>query len=232
MEVNKSQMAERILDLTMEIINLLTGEDCIIMKKTDGTHDKRGSGGWTKTQNRITVHLPHSLILQRNNDEKILALTYKIIHLMTGEKWSYLKDDTDQYRDVMTENHQPTKAQEGSSTRNTSERCSHHLYSRGYKEENSNNPEEHLDKGLLNIKVEDQMCTDEKILTNISSDLDTSCYYIYSLFLTYMSLPCMIDVQDLMLKAKPCMLIWQGREEVCMLQLSPASLSLECLEVN
>ncbi|XP_040293563.1 zinc finger protein 568-like [Bufo bufo] len=181
MEVDKSQMAERILDLTMEIINLLTGEDCIIMKKADQcvSHNKRGSGGWSKTQNQITVRLPHSLMHERNNDEKILALTYKIIHLLTGEDWKYLKVQRDQYRDLMIENHQPFKSQDDSSNRNTPERSPSPMYSQKYDEDNSDNPPELKDKDLLNIKVEvidedgeyiqgDQMHTDEKLPTDMS----------------------------------------------------------------
>ncbi|XP_069836831.1 zinc finger protein 154-like [Dendropsophus ebraccatus] len=191
MEVDKSQMAERILDLTMEIISLLTGEDCIIMKKTDQgvSHSKRGSGQWSKTQNRITVHLPHSLMHGRNNDEKILALTYKIIHLLTGKKWNYLEDHKDQYKETTIKNHQSIKS-EGSSNRNSQERSSSPMYSKDCTEENSDHPQEHQDEGLLNIKVEvidedeaymrdDQVCTDEEIPADMSpayahSSRDTS----------------------------------------------------------
>ncbi|XP_073542330.1 uncharacterized protein [Phyllobates terribilis] len=179
MEIDKAEMAEKLLDLTMEIVNLLTGEDCVIMKKTDQSVSlsKPGPEGWSKTQNRITVRLPHSVKHERSNDERILALTYKIIHLLTGEEWKYL-EDKNQYKD-MTENQQSVKSQDRPSSRNTPERCSSPLGSQSFEQENDNSPE-HQDENLLNIKVEvvdedeeyisgDHICTNEESATDRSA---------------------------------------------------------------
>ncbi|XP_075205270.1 uncharacterized protein LOC142311083 isoform X1 [Anomaloglossus baeobatrachus] len=155
MEIDKAEMAEKLLDLTMEIINLLTGEDCIIVKKTDQSDSlrKHGSGGWSKTQNRISLRLPHALMHERNNDDKILALTYKIIHLLTGEKWNYLEDKT-QDKDTMTETLQSVKSQDCPKTRNTLERCSSPVGSKSLKEKHKDDSQEHQGEDLHNIKVE------------------------------------------------------------------------------
>ncbi|XP_075034302.1 uncharacterized protein LOC142095266 [Mixophyes fleayi] len=103
MDKDTSHMAERILNLTLEIIYLLTGEDCIMVKKF---------GEWVT---------PYSLIHESENDQEILELTNKIIQLLTGEvpircqdvtvyfsmeEWEYLEGHKDLYKDVM-ENNQP-----------------------------------------------------------------------------------------------------------------------------
>ncbi|PIO32174.1 hypothetical protein AB205_0033420, partial [Aquarana catesbeiana] len=74
MEANCTNLTERILRLTLEIIYLLTGEDNIVAKKTsvDG-------------QNPIMVPLHFLLTSEISNDKKILEVTQKIIELLTGE---------------------------------------------------------------------------------------------------------------------------------------------------
>ncbi|XP_069611421.1 zinc finger protein 3-like isoform X4 [Ranitomeya imitator] len=172
LKMDKAGMAEKLLDLTMDIINLLTGEDCVIMKKTDQdvSVSKPGSEGWSKTQNRITVRLPHSLMHERNNDDKILALTYKIIHLLTGEEWNYL-EDKNQYKD-MIENQQSAQSHDWSSNENTPERCSSSLDSQRFQEKNDIS-QEHQDENLLNIKVE-VVDEDEEDVSNEESPTDRS----------------------------------------------------------
>ncbi|XP_068120777.1 oocyte zinc finger protein XlCOF7.1-like [Hyperolius riggenbachi] len=98
-------MTERILNLTLEIIYLLTGEDYIVVKKSD--HDpgqKRGcvSDGllWTRTP---TKDLSPSLTHNRSNDRRILEITNKIIGLIMGEEWEYLEGRKDVYKDAMME---------------------------------------------------------------------------------------------------------------------------------
>ncbi|XP_075698337.1 uncharacterized protein LOC142663507 [Rhinoderma darwinii] len=122
---HRNTMTKNILDLTLEIIYLLTGEDCTVVKKTSGecvTPSSRPcvSGRRSRTQNPITDPPHHSLIHEGNNDEKILDLTHKIIELLTGEvpircqdvavyfsmeQWEYLEDHKDLYGDVMMEDH-------------------------------------------------------------------------------------------------------------------------------
>ncbi|PIO13903.1 hypothetical protein AB205_0068370, partial [Aquarana catesbeiana] len=71
MEEDPSHMTERILELTLEIIYLLTGE----------------SVPPVKSGNHLTIRVPspHSLKPKKNNDKKILEATKKMIDLLTGE---------------------------------------------------------------------------------------------------------------------------------------------------
>ncbi|PIO23813.1 hypothetical protein AB205_0080840, partial [Aquarana catesbeiana] len=66
-------MEKRILDLTLEIIYLLTGEDYMLVKKTSGGHQ-------VGSHRHITV-----LSSERNSYEKILEATRKMMELLTGE---------------------------------------------------------------------------------------------------------------------------------------------------
>ncbi|XP_044155796.1 zinc finger protein 419-like isoform X1 [Bufo gargarizans] len=120
------EVTERILNLTFEIIYLLTGEVYTAVKKKSDkcvTPSSRThvSGGWRKTQS--SKESPSdSLIHERSNDEKILELTNKIIELLTGEvpircqdvtvhfsmeEWEYIEGHNDLYKNITMENHQP-----------------------------------------------------------------------------------------------------------------------------
>ncbi|KAM3914035.1 uncharacterized protein RB166_019213 [Leptodactylus fuscus] len=116
LRMNKNHMAESILNLTLEIIYLLTGEDYIVVK-TISDEDE----GWSRDQIPITKLPPHSLMDKRINEQKILDLTNKIIELLTGEipircedvaiyfsleEWEYIEGYKDLYKDVLLENHQ------------------------------------------------------------------------------------------------------------------------------
>ncbi|XP_075062343.1 uncharacterized protein LOC142150995 isoform X2 [Mixophyes fleayi] len=185
--------SERILNLTLEIIYLLTGEDYTAVIKRPGecvTPRSRPcvSGGLSRTQNPITVPEPHSLIHGRNIDQNILELTNKIIQLLTGEvpikcqdEWEKLEGPNGLYEDVMMENHRPLTSQDGSSNRKTPERDLCPLYSQDCTQENPRIPQEYQDVVLTDIKVEitdgeeetyvrgDQQCKEEEITTDIST---------------------------------------------------------------
>ncbi|CAH2321167.1 oocyte zinc finger -like [Pelobates cultripes] len=115
-----TQKTEKILDLTLEMIYLLIGEDYIVVKKP-GECSPHVSDGSSKIQSPITLPPHHSLIYERNNEKMILELTNQIIRLLTGEvpircedvtvhlsmeEWEYLEGHKDLYKDVM-KNHQP-----------------------------------------------------------------------------------------------------------------------------
>ncbi|XP_063819155.1 LOW QUALITY PROTEIN: uncharacterized protein LOC135057187 [Pseudophryne corroboree] len=138
---------------------------------------------WQKNILPIILHHtqspPHSLIHERDNEQKILELTNKIIQLLTGEEGEYIEGHKDLYKDVMMENHRPLTSLDGPSNRDTPERCPRPPYSPDCTKESHRNPQEHQGENLSNIKVEDkeeemdvkgdQQCKEEEIPTDIST---------------------------------------------------------------
>ncbi|XP_077321633.1 uncharacterized protein LOC143955464 [Lithobates pipiens] len=130
MEEDRSHMTEKILNLTLEIIYLLTGERFPLVKSGDHM--------------TITVPPCDSLKPERHNMEKILEVTKKMMELLTGEvpircqdvtvyfsmeEWEYLEGHKDLYKDVMMANQPPLTSPDGSSNGNPPERCPRPLYS-------------------------------------------------------------------------------------------------------
>ncbi|CAI9560184.1 unnamed protein product, partial [Staurois parvus] len=121
MEKGKSEMSEKILNITLEIIYLLTGEDCIVVKKSSGdcvasSSHPGGSAGTSRSHSTSKLHVPFH---KRKNNYQILKLANKIIELLTGEELECVDDDKDEVMEV----HQPLSSPDGSSNRNTPERC-------------------------------------------------------------------------------------------------------------
>ncbi|XP_075697512.1 uncharacterized protein LOC142663094 [Rhinoderma darwinii] len=184
---DRKEMAGRILNLTLEIICLLTGEDyTVVKKKSDESSTPFSrpcvSRGWSKTKSPMTPPPPHSVI----HDEKILDLTYKIIDLLTGEgedliniKVEALSGDEETCLgcDEQSEKDVPLDiSTDGSSNRNTPARCSSPLES---PEEHESFLQDHQGQDLT-IKVEDisveeemymkgyRQCKEEEIPVDIS----------------------------------------------------------------
>ncbi|XP_040190323.1 oocyte zinc finger protein XlCOF7.1-like isoform X2 [Rana temporaria] len=100
-----------VIDLTLEILYLLTGEDYVVVKKLDSNRTRPPvSGGSCRTRSPATA--------KGKNQQKILELTNKITELLTGEvpircqdvtvyfsmeEWEYLEGHKDLYKDVMME---------------------------------------------------------------------------------------------------------------------------------
>ncbi|XP_075698156.1 uncharacterized protein LOC142663417 isoform X2 [Rhinoderma darwinii] len=135
MDKDRSHITDTILNLTLEIIYLVTGEDYTFVKELSTSLIKRScggsnvSGGWNKKANPTT---------ERKNEQKILDLTNKIIVLLTGEvpircqdvtvyfsmeEWEYLEGHKDLYKDVMMEEDRTVTTPDRSSKRNKPERC-------------------------------------------------------------------------------------------------------------
>ncbi|KAM5182185.1 uncharacterized protein ACMZJ9_002554 [Mantella aurantiaca] len=148
MEEDQSHMTERILNLTLEIIYLLTGESYPLVKSDD--------------QVTIMVPPPHSLKPERNYTKKILEVTQKMIGVLTGEvpircqdvtvyfsmeEWEYLEGHKDLYKDVMMDNQPPLTSPDGSSNRNPPERCPCPLYSQDSTQEDLTIPHHHQVNG-------------------------------------------------------------------------------------
>ncbi|XP_075425390.1 oocyte zinc finger protein XlCOF7.1-like isoform X2 [Ascaphus truei] len=142
MNKEKKQMT-KILDHTLEIIYLLTGEDYIVVKRHG--EDVTDSSSpcvpemFCRTQAPIMENPTNSLIHERNNDKKLMSAkilehTNIIIHLLTGEvrikcddvavyfsmeEWEYLEGHKERYKDVMMENHQNLSSLDKSISRST-----------------------------------------------------------------------------------------------------------------
>ncbi|XP_075434189.1 uncharacterized protein LOC142471262 isoform X2 [Ascaphus truei] len=126
---DQNQMTEEILNHTLEIIFLLTGEDYIVVKKhaEDVLCRKNPyvQEALSRTQSSImelpTISLTHGGKDNKKLADKVLEHTTKIIHLLTEqvplkcddvavyfsmEEWEYLEGHKELYRDVMLEDHQ------------------------------------------------------------------------------------------------------------------------------
>ncbi|XP_040294500.1 gastrula zinc finger protein XlCGF66.1-like [Bufo bufo] len=123
MDRDKDKMAERIINLTLEILFRLTGEDYTVVKKTSSERCQAPvSEGMGRTLSLITGPPPHLLIHEEINTKKILELANKMIELLTGEvpircqdvtvyfsmeEWEYLEEHKDLYKDIIKEDHWP-----------------------------------------------------------------------------------------------------------------------------
>ncbi|KAM3923464.1 oocyte zinc finger protein XlCOF29-like [Leptodactylus fuscus] len=152
MDRDKDKMVESLLNITLEILHQLTGEDYTVVKKTSsGRCQAPVSEGWGKTLSPIPGPPLHSLIHEEINGQKILELTNQIIELLTGEvpircqdvtvyfsmeEWEYLEGHKDQYKEVMMEDQQPLISAVPSSKRTSPERCPSPLLPQDCKEEN------------------------------------------------------------------------------------------------
>ncbi|XP_075207105.1 gastrula zinc finger protein XlCGF66.1-like [Anomaloglossus baeobatrachus] len=159
MDKNRYKMAERIVQLTLEILFQLTGEDYTVVKKTSSKCCKDPvSEGGERPLSPIAGPPPHSLIHEDINDQKILELTYKMIELLTGEvpikcqdvavyfsmeEWEYLEGHKDLYKDVMMKVPQSLTSPVLSSERTTPERCPRPRLPQDREEENPNVLQDH-----------------------------------------------------------------------------------------
>ncbi|XP_068111859.1 oocyte zinc finger protein XlCOF7.1-like isoform X4 [Hyperolius riggenbachi] len=145
MERERKLMTKKILDLTLEIIYLLSGEEYTVVKKISGDHVTSGKrscvlGGWNRRQSPLMDSINNSRLPQRHNDKRILEVTNMIIELLTGEVLTVCQDVTlslsmeegetieehkDPYKDAVMEDHPPLSL-DGS--RNPPERCHSPLY--------------------------------------------------------------------------------------------------------
>ncbi|XP_066461240.1 zinc finger protein 773-like isoform X2 [Eleutherodactylus coqui] len=176
MEKDRNKTAESILNLTLEILFQLTGEDYTVVKKTSGDGCQAPVyEGWGRNLSPITETPPHPLIHEDINVQKILELTNKMIELLTGEvpircqdvavyfsmeEWEYLEGHKDLYEEAMMETHQPLPSPVPSSKRRTPERCPRPLLPQDhqllYQDEDLTN----ISTTETNVRV-DQWCKEE-----------------------------------------------------------------------
>ncbi|XP_073542299.1 uncharacterized protein [Phyllobates terribilis] len=153
MEINNEKIAGRILNLTLEVLYLLTGEGYIFTKKTFEEPETSGnsSGRWSRTQNYTAVPPPHVMTQENNNEQKILQLTNKIVHLLTGEVWEYLEGHRNLYMDI-TVNDPSLTSQDGRNR--TPEKCYIPIYSKDLPKEDQDISQDSQGEDLIDIKVE------------------------------------------------------------------------------
>ncbi|XP_077107334.1 uncharacterized protein LOC143765012 isoform X2 [Ranitomeya variabilis] len=176
----------RILDLALEIVYVLTGEDYVLAKKKSESTAPRHhpvSEGWSRSHSLIMEPPPPSLIPERYNDQKILDLTNKMIELLTGEvpircqdvtvhfsmeEWEYLEGHTDLYMDIITD-HLLTST-DGATDRNEPDRSPSPLSHRDNAEKNGVQQirQSVQSEHLRDIKAED---IGEDEVTNVKTDL-------------------------------------------------------------
>ncbi|XP_068113824.1 gastrula zinc finger protein XlCGF66.1-like [Hyperolius riggenbachi] len=141
LRMDEDQMTERIFNFTLEIIYLLTGESFPPVKSGDHV--------------TIMVPPPQLLISERHIKWKILEVIRKMMVLLTGEvpkrcqdvticssmeEWQYMEGHKDLYKDTMMENQPPLTSPDGSSNRNSPERCTGSLYSQNCPQEDPTIP--------------------------------------------------------------------------------------------
>ncbi|PIO28280.1 hypothetical protein AB205_0204230 [Aquarana catesbeiana] len=169
MEKDWNHMTGKILDLTLEIISLLTGEDHTVVKKTSGEPLTPKSG--LHRTSPITVSLPQCLTTKKNNAKKVLDVTKKIIELLTGENVTvslkaYLEGPKDLSKDAMTKNKLLLTSPDGSSNKNPPERCPPPLDST--QEDNTipdHDPDEETVTMKAKIKEEGEDDRDDEVTT-------------------------------------------------------------------
>ncbi|XP_072288293.1 uncharacterized protein [Pyxicephalus adspersus] len=117
MDNGAEHKTEKIFNITMEIITLLTGKECTIVKTASG-------------ENVVPSSCPCiSRDKSKNHQEKILGVTKKIMKLLTREEMEYSEEEEDWENEVEEENPPFLKSLYGSSNTNQSERCPRALYS-------------------------------------------------------------------------------------------------------
>ncbi|XP_068115459.1 uncharacterized protein [Hyperolius riggenbachi] len=185
MEEDQSHMTERIFNLTLEIICLLTGERFPPVKSGDHV--------------TITVPPPHS---GRHNKEKILEITRKMMELLIGEVpercqdvtvcssmegCQYIEGHKDLYKDTMMENMPPFTSTDVSSDRNPPERCTGPLCSLQCLQEDPAIPRHYQDGELIQgndvVKEEEEetyVRSDQQCMEEAMSFSTSLCEYEYT----------------------------------------------------
>ncbi|XP_077321775.1 uncharacterized protein LOC143955572 [Lithobates pipiens] len=163
MEEDQDHCITKILDLTMEIIYLLTGEGYEITKKASG---EQLPYNYQHGTSLTSVPHPYLWKPELKYKQKIVEVTKKIIDLLTGEvpircqdvtvyfsmeEWEYLEGHKDLYKDVMMDNQPPLTSPDGSSNGNPPERCPRPLDST---QEGHTIPHHHQGEELKDIKAE------------------------------------------------------------------------------
>ncbi|XP_044154450.1 oocyte zinc finger protein XlCOF7.1-like [Bufo gargarizans] len=199
----KKNTTDMILNLTLEIIYLLTGENYGPLNKS-GKHMKSMwethiSGRWSGTQSPFMVPSPCSLTQEKSNKQKILELTHKITQLLSREvpiryqdvtvyfsmeEWDYLEGHKDLYEDIMMEKHQRLAPQDGTSNRDPPERCSSPEHTQNCLVPQLHVPQDSQAEDFIKIKVEEmdeeQVMNGQNFEEEVSADLCPETPHMWS----------------------------------------------------
>ncbi|XP_077322393.1 uncharacterized protein LOC143956160 isoform X2 [Lithobates pipiens] len=181
-EEEKSK-TQRILQLTLEIIYLLTGEDygplgneikdSVVLSSCTPV-----SRGWSQSHCPI-MGFPPPLMTPEKIKKKILEVIQKMMEMLTGEvpircqdftvyfsmeEWEYLEEHKDLYKDVMMDNQPPLTSPDGASNGNPPESCPRPLYSRDSTEEDQTISYQDQAEDVISFKVEVKEEEDEMYL--------------------------------------------------------------------
>uniref|UniRef100_A0A8C5Q3A0 Uncharacterized protein n=1 Tax=Leptobrachium leishanense TaxID=445787 RepID=A0A8C5Q3A0_9ANUR len=130
MEEDRNQVTKKILDITLEIISLLAGEDHMVVRRKSAECSvscmcRDMSEGSCRIRSCSSVSAPRFPLRERHNEQKILELSNQIIRLLTGEvpircedvtvylsmeEWEYVERHKELYEDLMMEDHRPLRA--------------------------------------------------------------------------------------------------------------------------
>ncbi|KAG9468381.1 hypothetical protein GDO78_022866 [Eleutherodactylus coqui] len=160
-----TEMSSRMLDVTREIIYLLTGEE------------------YTAVKTAAPIIHPHSLI------RKLLELTNKMTELLTGEvpvrchdvavyfsmeEWEYVEGRRDVYADAMLEGLPPLGSPDGAGRKNPPERGPHPPYSQDCPEEDVSENQQGEDVTDFKVEVEEErMRGDHPWKSEVEEDVPT-----------------------------------------------------------
>ncbi|XP_075698635.1 uncharacterized protein LOC142663723 [Rhinoderma darwinii] len=182
--MDKSRMIRTILNLTVDIIYLLTGEEYCVVKQRSGerlfpSRNVHVLLGWNRNQDKNQG---------KNNEQEILELANKIIHLLTGEDEDLIdiKVEVTEEEEELFSSGQKGKEEETpvSIKIDGSLRCPSPLHARDPSEQNNNGPQEKKDENLTICQSEDrrdtyedigQLCKEEEILTHIVTEDGQNC---------------------------------------------------------
>ncbi|XP_018105929.1 oocyte zinc finger protein XlCOF7.1-like isoform X1 [Xenopus laevis] len=178
MDRDRNRVTEKILDLTLEIICLLTGEDYIVVKKTD--HEK-------VQPNQCLARSLTSLVQEEKKTKKNPKLTDKIPKRSTSEapaccpnndgscppagQLELSKGNLEQYEDVAMENQESSRKSKIKSPgyiSSTPERCHMSPFSQADTEANGKSVQDYQQVDKLDVLFP-QQCKKEEVPTEINT---------------------------------------------------------------
>ncbi|KAM4794927.1 uncharacterized protein WCC33_000083 [Rhinophrynus dorsalis] len=170
MNKDRSQVNEKILNLTLEIIFLLTGEDFIVVKKQRDHVTDEALG----PAESITEPSPNSMIQERDDDQRSLGLTIKVLDHDNVEPDVMKRNERDSelnYNDRLDlpeETSHPDVWTDNSSNITIPERYPIQAYSQDCTEEDNRTTQDYQ-IGPVYAHFP-QQCKEEEIPTDISTD--------------------------------------------------------------